>query len=99
SLRRTRVGSFGLDEAHLLEQLVPAHVLNPAQALRDLAQVEVDAETARTVSHGLALDKVAAGATGDGPWAVLDRFGRLLAVYQATATDRMTAAVVLESTG
>lgn len=95
SLRRTRVGSFGLAEAHPLDELVAAHVLDPAQALRDLAQVEVDADTARMVSHGLAIDKVAAGASGEGPWVVLDRRGRVLAVYEGTGTDRVVAAVVL----
>ena len=99
NLRRTRVGSFGVEEAHLLEELVPARVLSPAQALRDMAQVEVDAEVARMVSHGLAIDKVAVGATGEGPWGVLDRRGRLLAVYEGTATDRMVAACVLEARG
>ena len=99
NLRRTRVGSFTLAEAHPLEELVPAHVLDPAQALRDLAQVEVGPETARMVSHGLAIDKVSAGAAGEGPWAVLDRRGRLLAVYEGTETDRLVAACVLASSG
>ncbi|HAM02790.1 MAG TPA: tRNA pseudouridine(55) synthase TruB [Acidimicrobiaceae bacterium] len=96
-LRRTGVGSFTVDEAHRLEQLVAAHVLSPAQALRDLPQVVVGTEMARTVSHGLALDRVSVGAAGSGPWAVLDRRGRLLAVYEATDTDRLVAARVLES--
>jgi len=98
-LRRTRVGSFGVGEAHTLEALTPAHVLTPAQALRDLAQVEVDAALARSVSHGLALDRVSVGAAGDGPWAVVDRRGTLLAVYEATETDRMVAAAVLAGSG
>jgi hypothetical protein len=57
--------------------------------------VVVGADVARRVSHGLALDKVTMGAPGEGPWAVLDRRRRLLAVYEATATDRMVAACVL----
>jgi len=99
ALRRTRVGSFTLADAHPLDSLVPAHVLHPAQALRDMNQVEVGPELARMVSHGLAIDRVAAGAAGTGPWAVLDRRGRLLAVYEATDTDRMVAATVLVSSG
>lgn len=99
NLRRTRVGSFGLDEAHVLDDLVPALVLSPAQALRDMTQVEVAPEVSRQVSHGLAVDKIALGAQGDGPWALLDRRGRLLAVYEGTDTDRAVAAVVLESSG
>jgi tRNA pseudouridine55 synthase len=99
NLRRTAVGSFGLAEAHPLDELVPAHVLDPAQALRDLAQVVVGADMARMVSHGLAIDKAAAGAAGFGPWAVIDRRGRLLAVYEGTETDRMVASCVLRSSG
>ncbi|MHB8439531.1 MAG: tRNA pseudouridine(55) synthase TruB [Acidimicrobiales bacterium] len=98
-LRRTRIGSFSDADAHRLEELVPAHLCNPAQALRDLPQLEVDPEAARMVSHGLALDKVAIGAAGEGPWAILDRRGRLLAVYEGTDTDRMVAACVLETGG
>jgi tRNA pseudouridine55 synthase len=99
NLRRTRIGSFGVDEAHTLDTLTDAHVLSPAQALRDLPQVELDAEMARSVSHGLALDRVSVGAAGDGPWALLDRRGALLAVYEATGTDRMVALCVLAGSG
>jgi tRNA pseudouridine55 synthase len=98
-LRRTRVGSFGLDEAHRLDELTPAHILTPVQALRDMPQVEIDDAGARQVSHGLALDKVVLGAHGDGPWALVDAGGRLLAVYQGTDTDRMVAACVLVASG
>ncbi|HUO49576.1 MAG TPA: tRNA pseudouridine(55) synthase TruB [Acidimicrobiales bacterium] len=99
NLRRTRVGSFGLAEAATLDLLGPSHVLTPAQALRDVPQVEVGSEVTKLVSHGLALDKVALGATGDGPWAIVDHAGRLLAVYEGTDTDRVVAAVVLASSG
>jgi tRNA pseudouridine55 synthase len=98
-LRRTRVGSFGTEEAHRLDALTPAHILSPVQALRDMAQVEVDDDAARQVSHGLALDKVALGAPGPGPWALVDRRGQLLAVYQGTETDRLVAACVLVASG
>jgi len=98
-LRRTRVGSFALSDAHVLDELVPAHVLDPALALRDMPQVELGPELARMVSHGLAIDKVSAGASGEGPWALVDRRGRLLAVYEPTETDRMVAATVLVSGG
>ena len=98
-LRRTRVGSFGLAEACTLEQLTTDRILTPAQALRDLPQVEVGSEVARLVTHGLALDRVSIGASGDGPWALVDRRGQLLAVYEATGTDRLVAAVVLAAAG
>jgi tRNA pseudouridine55 synthase len=99
ALRRTRVGSFGLDEAHRLDELTAAHILTPVQAMRDMTQVEIDDAGARQVSHGLALDKVVLGAHGDGPWALVDHGGRLLAVYQGTDTDRMVAACVLVASG
>ncbi|MGH9017428.1 MAG: tRNA pseudouridine(55) synthase TruB [Acidimicrobiales bacterium] len=98
-LRRTRVGSFGLDEAHRLDELSAGHILTPVQALRDLTQVVVDDATTRQVSHGLALDKVALGAAGEGPWALVDRGGHLLAVYQGTDSDRIVAACVLAASG
>jgi tRNA pseudouridine55 synthase len=99
NLRRTRIGSFGLDQARTLATLGDEHVLSPAQALRDLPQVELDDEMARSVSHGLALDRVSVGATGEGPWALLDRRGALLAVYEATETDRLVAMCVLAGNG
>jgi len=94
-LRRTRIGSFTVDQAHTLGTVTDAHILAPADALRDLPQVALDGEMARSVSHGLALDKVSVGAPGDGPWALLDERGALMAVYEATGTDRMVAACVL----
>jgi tRNA pseudouridine55 synthase len=57
NLRRTKVGSFGLSEAHRLEELAPEHVLTPAQGLRDLQRLEVSSETARRVSHGLPVER------------------------------------------
>jgi tRNA pseudouridine55 synthase len=99
NLRRTRVGSFGVHEAKRLEEIGPQCVLSPARALRDMEQVEVDPEVARLISNGLPLDKVALGARAEGPWALVDRRGRLLAVYERTQTDRMVAACVLGPTG
>jgi tRNA pseudouridine55 synthase len=98
-LRRTQVGSFGLEDARRLDDLTEAHILTPVQAMRDMVQVEVDDAVARQVSHGLALDKVALRAGGPGPWALVDGGGQLLAVYQGTDTDRMVAACVLVASG
>jgi tRNA pseudouridine55 synthase len=99
NLRRTRVGSFSVEEARRLGSLDPSHVLSPTVALRDLATVSVGAELARNVSHGLALDKAAVAARGEGPWAVLDAAGDLLAVYEGTDTDRLVAACVFRTSG
>jgi tRNA pseudouridine55 synthase len=97
SLRRTRVGSFGETEMHPLARLGPDDVLTPAEAMRDLDQVSVTPDTAASVLTGLSLDRVKLGAVGDGPWAMLDERGTLLAVYEATATDRIHPAVVLDT--
>jgi tRNA pseudouridine55 synthase len=54
-LRRLRVGTFTLDEAHTLEEVAgaPAEVLLPAlEAVRHLDRIDVDATVARGVSHG-----------------------------------------------
>ena len=95
NLRRTRIGSFGPGDMHQLDAIGPDRVLTPAQALRDLDAVTVDADTAASIRTGLPLDRVPLGAVGDGPWAMLDEAGGLLAVYEATGSDRIRPAVVL----
>jgi tRNA pseudouridine55 synthase len=99
NLRRTRIGSFGLGDARLVDELTPAVVLTPAQALRDLGQVVVAPEVLQHVSRGLPLDRVPLGITGDGPWGLVDETHRLLAVYEATETDRIRPSVVLVPSG
>ena len=95
NLRRTHVGSFGEGEMRALAELGPDDVLPPAEAMRDLEPVQVNHVTAASVSTGLPLDRVKLGAVGEGPWAMVDERGMLLAVYEATATDRIRPAVVL----
>jgi tRNA pseudouridine55 synthase len=99
NLRRTRIGSFTVDDARPVDELTPAVVLTPAQALRDLDQVVVPRDVQHHVSRGLPLDRVPLGVTGEGPWGLVDEGHRLLAVYQATETDRIRPAVVLASAG
>jgi tRNA pseudouridine55 synthase len=95
SLRRTRIGSFGEADMRLLDRIDHDAILTPAQAMRDLDHVTVESEFAGAIGHGLALDRVPVGALGDGPWAMVDDRGTLLAVYEATGTDRIKPAVVL----
>jgi tRNA pseudouridine55 synthase len=95
NLRRTRIGSFGPEDMHLLDSIGPDLVLTPAQAMRDLDAVTVDESAAAAIRTGLPLDRVPLGALGDGPWAMLDEAGALLAVYEATGSDRIRPAVVL----
>jgi tRNA pseudouridine55 synthase len=98
SLRRTRIGSFGEGDMRPLDLLTHDAILTPAQAMRDLSFVTVEPEIAGLITRGLALDRVPIGAVGDGPWAMLDPFGNLLAVYEATGTDRIKPAVVVAGT-
>ena len=95
NLRRTQIGSFGEADLRPLDAIGPETVLSPAEAMRDLDVVRVDAAAAASIRTGLALDRVPLGAVGDGPWAMLDEAGTLLAVYEPTGTDRIRPAVVV----
>jgi tRNA pseudouridine55 synthase len=95
NLRRTRIGSFGEADMRPLDAIGPDLVLTPAQAMRDLDAVTVDPGAAASIRTGLPLDRVPLGAAGEGPWAMLDEGGNLLAVYEATGSDRIRPAMVL----
>jgi tRNA pseudouridine55 synthase len=87
TLRRTRVGSFTLDEARPIEAIEAdpdAALLAPTEAMRDLEMVTVDAERARAVAHGatFAAPALIGDRDGAGPFAVIDEAGALLAVYE-----------------
>jgi tRNA pseudouridine55 synthase len=92
ALRRLRIGSRRVEEAHSLAVLEEAAagdgaaglLLDPAEALADLPAVRVTTETAGGVCHGavfpaplLGMDPAAVS-----PYRVLDSAGRLLAVYR-----------------
>jgi tRNA pseudouridine55 synthase len=91
-LRRTAVGPFTADAAVALDDLGPDDVLSPAAAVAHLAPVTADAALAEAVSYGKVLD---AGWPGEGPWAVSDGAGRLLAVYERHPDGRAKPSVVL----
>lgn len=99
NLRRTRIGSFTTEDARMVDELTLAVVLTAAQAMRDLDQVVVPIDAQRLVARGLPLDRVPLGVSGDGPWGLVDDAHHLLAVYEATETDRIKPAVVVESAG
>jgi len=94
-LRRTQIGSFGEADMRPLDAIGPEAVVSSAEAMRDLDVVRVDPAAAASIRNGLALDRVPLGAVGDGPWAMLDEDGVLLAVYEPTGTDRIRPAVVV----
>jgi tRNA pseudouridine55 synthase len=95
NLRRTSVGPFTEADAHQMDSIDLKFVLPPAQAIQHLTSVTVDTEVATVIGRGLPLDRVSVGASGPGPWALVDGVGDLLAVYEATETDRILPAVVL----
>jgi tRNA pseudouridine55 synthase len=89
NLRRTAVGSFGLDEAAPPDtcELLPVEA-----AVRSLARVDIDDATAALVGNGRVLPRF-----GDdpGPWAVFGPSGQLLAVYEAHQGADAKPSVVL----
>ncbi len=101
-LRRLRVGSFSVGEAHSLEEVEsdPMKVLlSPALAMRDLEPLRVDDEQAVAVRHGMTFPvSCASSVDGPGPFAVLDARGELLAVYQRRGAA-IRPAVVLANAG
>ena len=105
-LRRVSIGPFGLDAARSLVEVEAdpaAAVLPPRAALAGLPAVQVDEPTAQLIGHGRRLSRDQLAAEGAGPWAVLDRSGALLAVYEAGPAgedgDLLRPAVVLAADG
>jgi len=91
NLRRTACGSFDERVATSVDQLV---LLSPSAAVRDYAHVTVDDATAAMVRNGRVLDSW----DGNGPWAVCDPAGELLAMYEAAPGSRAKPAMVIPST-
>jgi tRNA pseudouridine55 synthase len=88
NLRRTHVGEFTLAEAASPDECV---LLPVESAVRALTPVEVDGDIAALIANGRVLDAW----QGEGPWAVFDAAGRLLAVYEAFRDGQAKPAVVL----
>ncbi|HYI60927.1 MAG TPA: tRNA pseudouridine(55) synthase TruB [Acidimicrobiales bacterium] len=97
ALRRTAVGTFTLDAAVALDDLEPGHLRPPAAAVAHLPAVTVEGHVAVAVGHGKVLDRPTVGlpAEGDGPWAVLDPAGALVAVYVAHRDDTVKPELVI----
>jgi tRNA pseudouridine55 synthase len=83
ALRRTAVGGFDLAGAVPLESLGTEAVRPPAEAVAHLDRTVVGDEVAADVATGKVLPLDRLGVAGEGPWAVLDGAGALLAVYRA----------------
>lgn len=98
-LRRTAVGPFGHADATPLEAVSPDAVRPPLDALTGMSTVVADASLVEVVGHGKVLAPDELGVDGEGPWAVLDGAGELLAVYRAHGDGRVKPAVVLAAWG
>ncbi len=97
ALRRTRVGSFTLDEARPLGDIEadPASaVLSLSTAMRDLERVDVDDEEAQAISHGVSFASGTLDVRGPGPYALVGPDGALLAVYDTRGAALRPAVVV-----
>lgn len=104
-LRRTSVGPFGIGEARLVEDVASdvasgrcGCVLTPAQAMRAYPLVHLPASLCEGLRHGRAFEREALGEPGstrDGPWAVADEDGALLAVCTARGDGLAAPDVVL----
>jgi Pseudouridine synthase II TruB, C-terminal len=82
-----------------LEALSPERVLAPVAAVRHLPAVTVPPDLVGAIGHGKVMERRELGADGDGPWAVLDTGGTLLAVFEAYHDGRVKPAVVLVPDG
>jgi len=93
ALRRTRVGGFGLDEAHTVDALAESFVMLDLDtvARRAFRSVDVDADTERLVRTGRALDDLELGAPGT--HAVFAPDGTFLALYEPSAHGSRPVAV------
>jgi tRNA pseudouridine55 synthase len=88
NLRRTAVGSFDEGEALPPDDCV---LIAPVDALRDYSRVSVDDAAAEMIRHGRVLERF----DGDGPWAVVDGRGSLLAVYESFGAAAKPAVVIV----
>ena len=76
-------------------------LLTPAEAMRDLTAVTVDAAIAAEVAHGKVLPTETLGIPDgtSGPWPVLGPDGTLLAVYEPHRSGTVKPGVVLVAAG
>jgi tRNA pseudouridine55 synthase len=99
ALRRLRVGSFDIDEAHpldVIESDPQQFVVTPRVAMRDFEPVVVTGDEVRAVSHGatFAARALLTEGSGSGPFAVVDDADRLLAVYERRGAGVKPAVVL-----
>ena len=91
-MRVAAVGDFTLAQAGSPDE---CELLPVDTAVRSLPAVVVSDDDAVRVANGRVLPRFG----GDGPWAVYDAGGRLLAVYEAFRDSEAKPSVVLPATG
>jgi tRNA pseudouridine55 synthase len=94
ALRRTFVGGFGLDEAVPLDQVTGVTLPLTEAAARFFPRRDADGDEARVLGHGGPLRPVGI----DGPYAVFDPAGQVLAIV-VERDGRARAEVVLAPAG
>jgi tRNA pseudouridine55 synthase len=99
ALRRVSVGSFRDIEALALDEVAPERVRPPEELVRDLPGAVARPELAEALGHGRAVERLALGVVGDGPWAVVDQSGGLVAVCGPLGLERVKPVVVLQPGG
>ena len=92
NLRRSAIGSFTAHDAHRIDDVTDALILSPAVAMRDYPTIVADREL---LGSGKVLARSHLKVDGEGPWAVLDDAGELLAVYEHYRDDMVKPAVMI----
>lgn len=96
-LRRLAVGHFDLTGAVFPEAISAKAVRPSRQLVAHLPSSAVDDDVATMVRHGRVLERRRIGAVGDGPFAVLDQSGALLAIYAPASVERSKPLVVVDA--
>jgi tRNA pseudouridine55 synthase len=97
TLRRVSVGSLTDTEALALEDVSPERVRPPEELVRDMPGAVAEDEIAQALGHGRTVDRLALGVVGDGPWAVLDKSRRLVAICEPVGLERVKPVVVVQT--
>lgn len=92
TLRRTAIGAFDEAAAKPLEAI---ELISLAAGLTGRPTITVDGDVLMSVRHGKVLEADYLGATGAGPWVILDGEGDLLALYEAHRSTTVKPAVVV----
>ena len=64
--------------------------------MRDFEQVKVDDDTRKEVSHGRVFDLERLETKKEGPWALVDQSGELLAVYKQHGESIKPVVVIVD---